>query len=208
MLIISLNCKNTYYLLSFTEKMQIFAFYKVMRMKKIAIFCSASNHIEPVYQEAATQLGKWMGEQGKWLIYGGSNTGLMDTIAQAAKAHGSMIMGVVPTKLEEKAMVSDLLDVTFRSVNLSDRKDIMLQEADIMVALPGGIGTLDEIFHVMASASIGYHSKKVILYNVNGFWEEVIHFLKKLEETHFAHRPLSNYFSVANTFEELIQILN
>ncbi len=182
--------------------------YKTKYMKKIAIFCSASNHIAQLYVDAAVELGTWMGQQGKWLIYGGSNTGLMDSVARAAKEHGAMIMGVIPTKLEERAMVSDLLDVTFRSVNLSDRKDIMLQEAEVMVALPGGVGTLDEIFHVMAAATIGYHQKKVIFYNVDGFWNDVLLFLEKLENNHFAHRPLCNYFSVANTFEELIQMLN
>lgn len=176
-------------------------------MNKIAIFCSASNQIEAIYAEKASELGSWMGETGKWLIYGGSNTGLMEIVARAAKKNGAMIMGVVPTKLEEKGAVSDLLDVTFRAVNLSDRKDIMLQEADVAVALPGGVGTLDEIFHVMAAATIGYHDKKVIFYNVNGFWNGIIDFLSTLEAQHFAHRPLKNYFAVANTFDELKQLL-
>lgn len=176
-------------------------------MNKIAVFCSASNHIDPIYAQKATELGHWMGKHNKWLVYGGSNQGLMDVIAKAAKESGSMLMGVVPTKLEERGAVSSLLDVTFRSVNLSDRKDIMLQEADVMVALPGGVGTLDEIFHVMAAATIGYHEKKVILYNINGFWDGIIQFLDGLEKQHFAHRPLNNYFSVANTFEELTAML-
>lgn len=176
-------------------------------MDKIAVFCSASDCIAPIYADKAAQLGAWMGENRKWLVYGGSNTGLMETIARAAKEKGAMIMGVVPTKLEERGMVSDLLDVTFHTVNLSDRKDIMLQEADVVVALPGGVGTLDEIFHVMAGGTIGYHNKKVIFYNVNGFWDDILHFLKKIEEQQFAHHPLSNYLKVANTFEELIQLL-
>ena len=179
----------------------------IQTMNKIAIFCSASNHIDPIYAQKATELGHWMGEHNKWLVYGGSNQGLMDAIAKAAKESGSMLMGVVPTKLEERGAVSSLLDVTFRSANLSDRKDIMLQEADVMVALPGGVGTLDEIFHVMAAATIGYHEKKVILYNINGFWDGIIQFLDGLEKQHFAHRPLNNYFSVANTFEELTAML-
>ncbi|WP_300727036.1 TIGR00730 family Rossman fold protein [uncultured Bacteroides sp.] len=176
-------------------------------MNKIAVFCSASDHVAPVFHEKAAELGAWLGQHNKWLIYGGSNTGLMDDVARAAKENGAMIMGVVPTKLEERSMVSDLLDVTFRSVNLSDRKDLMLQEAEVMVALPGGVGTLDEIFHVMASATIGYHDKKVILYNVDGFWNEIISFLDKLEAMNFAHRPLCSVYTVANTFEELTQLL-
>lgn len=176
-------------------------------MDKIALFCSASDAIYPVYAEKAKELGDWIGEHHKWLIYGGSNTGLMEAVAEAAKAKGAMIMGVVPTKLEEQGRVSDKLDVTFRAVNLSDRKDIMLQEADVMVALPGGVGTLDEVFHVMASATIGYHGKQVIFYNVNGFWDDILRFFAKLETAHFAHRPLKQYYKVANTFEELTKLL-
>lgn len=176
-------------------------------MNKIAVFCSASDAIEPVFMEKARELGTWLGQHRKCLVYGGSNTGLMEALAKSAKENGAMIMGVVPTKLEEHGRVSDLLDVTFHSVNLSDRKDIMLQESDVMVALPGGIGTLDEVFHVMAACSIGYHQKKVIFYNVEGFWNDLLVFLNRLEETHFAHRPLKNYFEVANTLEELTRLL-
>lgn len=176
-------------------------------MNRIAVFCSASDQVAPIFKEKAKELGVWLGQHHKWLVYGGSNTGLMEELAKSAKEHGAMIMGVVPTKLEEHGNVSDLLDVTFHSVNLSDRKDIMLQESEIMVALPGGIGTLDEMFHVMASCSIGYHDKKIIFYNVDGFWNDILQFLKKLEVMHFMHHPLADYFKVANTFEELTCLL-
>jgi uncharacterized protein (TIGR00730 family) len=112
-------------------------------------------------------------------------------------------MGVVPTKLEERGAVSDLLDVTFRVDDLSERKDTMLRESDVLVALPGGVGTLDEVFHVMASASIGYHAKKVIFYNINGFWTPLLEFMEGLREQHFARRPWENFYRVANDFEEL-----
>lgn len=176
-------------------------------MNKIAVFCSASDAIAPVFKEKAKELGAWMGQHHKWLVYGGSNTGLMEVLAKSAKENGAMIMGVVPTKLEENGRVSDLLDVSFHAVNLSDRKDLMLQEAEVMVALPGGIGTLDEVFHVMASCSIGYHDKRVIFYNVDGFWNDLLAFMERLETQHFAHRPLTNYFEVANTFDELTRLL-
>lgn len=177
-------------------------------MNKIGIFCSASDDIAPLFMEKAKELGAWMGEHRKWLIYGGSNCGLMEATVRAAKEKGGMIMGIVPTKLEEKGAVSELLDVTFHTVNLSDRKDLMLQESEILVALPGGVGTLDEVFHVIASATIGYHSKKVIFYNIGGFWNGLLDFLKGLESQHFAHRPLSNFFQTANSFEELTGMLD
>ena len=176
-------------------------------MDKIGIFCSASTDIAPVYMETARQLGVWIGQQKKTLIYGGSNMGMMEVVSRAAHQEGGMVMGVVPTKLEEKGAVSDCLDITFRTENLSDRKDVMLRESDILVALPGGVGTLDEVFHVMAAATIGYHRKKVVFYNVDGFWDGLIDFLNELEAKGFTRGSLSAYYAQANNIEELIEIL-
>lgn len=178
-----------------------------LKMKKIGIFCSASESILPLYFGKAQELGKWLGEQQMTLVYGGANLGLMECVASAAKKSGAFIMGVVPTKLEERGAVSDLLDVTFRTDNLSDRKDILLQESDVLVALPGGVGTLDEVFHVMASASIGYHGKKVVFYNLENFWQPLLDFMEGLREQHFARRSWENFYCVANNFEELKKLL-
>ena len=177
-------------------------------MDRIGLFCSAADDIAPVFFEKASEFGVWLGEHKKTLIYGGANLGLMECVAQSAKEHGATIMGVVPTKLEERGAVSDLLDITFRTDNLSDRKDVILRESDVLVALPGGVGTLDEVFHVMASASIGYHAKKVIFYNVDSFWNPMFEFLGQLNDTRFVRRPLENYYRVANNFEELVELLN
>ena len=176
-------------------------------MERIGIFCSASEVIDELYFEKARELGEWMGQNKKTLVYGGANLGLMECVAKAARGKGTFVMGVVPTKLEERGAVSDLLDVTFRVDNLSERKDVMLRESDILVALPGGVGTLDEVFHVMASASIGYHSKKVILYNVNGFWNGLLTFMDELKGQGFARRPMEKFYGVANSFDELIDLL-
>ena len=176
-------------------------------MEKIGIFCSASEVIDSMYFEKTRELGEWMGQNRKTLVYGGANLGLMECVAKSAKENGAFIMGVVPTKLEERGAVSDLLDVTFRVDDLSERKDTMLRESDVLVALPGGVGTLDEVFHVVASASIGYHHKKVIFYNVNGFWKDLLDFLDSMKGSGFARRPLENFYQVANTWEELIDLL-
>ena len=176
-------------------------------MDKIGLFCSAADDIAPVFFEKAEELGVWLGQQKKTLVYGGANLGLMECVAKAAKAHGATIMGVVPTKLEERGAVSDLLDITFRTDNLSDRKDVILRESDIMIALPGGVGTLDEAFHVMASATIGYHAKKVVFYNADGFWDLLLAFFRQLEATRFARRSLDNYHEVVSTLDELIELI-
>lgn len=176
-------------------------------MDKIGLFCSAADNIAPIFFEKAEELGVWLGKHRKTLVYGGANLGLMECVAKAAKEQGATIMGVVPTKLEESGAVSDLLDITFRTDNLSDRKDVILRESDIMIALPGGVGTLDEAFHVMASATIGYHAKKVVFYNVDGFWDPLLAFFRQLEITRFARRPLTSYYEVASTLDELIELI-
>lgn len=176
-------------------------------MDKIGIFCSACEQISPRYFECTRELGAWMAAEGKTLVYGGADMGLMECICRAVKEGGGTVMGVVPTKLEEKGRVSDRLDVTFHTMNLSDRKDVILRESDILVALPGGVGTLDEVFHVVAAATIGYHSKRVVLYNIDGFWNGLLAVLNQMEAQGFIRRPLDNFLNVANTFDELKELL-
>ena len=103
--------------------------------------------------------------------------------------------------------VSCLLDEQVGCRNLSERKDIMLERSDVLVALPGGVGTLDEVFHVVAAATIGYHSKRVVLYNIDGFWNGLLAVLNQMKAQGFIRRPLDNFLSVANTFDELKDIL-
>lgn len=176
-------------------------------MEKIGVFCSASDTIDEIYFLKATELGEWMGKQNKTLVYGGANIGLMECIAKAVKQNGGTVIGVVPAKLEKNGKASSLPDKIFHTNNLSDRKDIILSESDVLVALPGGIGTLDEVFHVMAAASIGYHSKKVIFYNVDGFFDALLQMLGTIYEKHFARHKSDHYFDVANTFDELTNLL-
>lgn len=176
-------------------------------MEKIGIFCSASENIDKMYFDAARQIGEWMGKEGKTLVYGGAALGLMECVARATKENGGQVIGVVPSKLEEKGKVSALPDRIIHTNNLSERKDVIVCESDILLALPGGIGTLDEVFHVMAAASIGYHRKRVVFYNINGFYDKLLAALKNIETEGFARQPLSNYYDVANTYEELLTIL-
>ena len=172
-------------------------------MKKIGIFCSASENIDRMYFESACRIGKWIGETDRTLIYGGCSLGLMECLARSVKENGCKVIGVVPSKLEEKGTISQYIDEIIHVQNLSERKDVMAAQADILVALPGGIGTLDEIFHVMAAASIGYHHKKIIFYNEYGFYDELLHLLSTLEQKQFARQSFSNYYEVANTLDEL-----
>lgn len=176
-------------------------------MKSIAVFCAASENIAPGYFEAAAEVGAMLGRLGMTLVYGGARFGLMEATARAAKQAGARIVGVVPDILVERGRVSMLLDEQVNCRNLSERKDIMLERSDILVALPGGVGTLDEIFHVLAAATIGYHTKRVVLYNVNGFWDSLVATLDEMLQAGFVRGEFEKYFEVANSIAELEGLL-
>ena len=176
----------------------------MMQPKSVAVFCAASEEIDPLYNAAAAEVGTMIGRIGASLVYGGARFGLMEA---TAKASGAKVVGVVPMILEERDRVSSLIDEKINCRNLSDRKEIMLERSDILVALPGGIGTLDEIFHVMAAATIGYHGKKVVLYNVNGYWNPLIEMLQDGEKKRFVRGGLERFMAVADNIAELERII-
>lgn len=148
---------------------------------KICVFCSANSNIEPVYFDKAREFGEWAAENGHTVVFGGCDMGLMGCVAKAAYENGGTTVGVVPSKIESSGRVSPCLTVEIPCENLSDRKDLMIDRSDVIVAFPGGLGTLDEIFTVVAAATIGYHRKKVVLYNINGFWDSLIALLDDLQ---------------------------
>jgi uncharacterized protein (TIGR00730 family) len=176
-------------------------------MKSVAIFCAASENIAPGYFEAAAEVGAMLGRVGATMVYGGARFGLMEATAKAAKAAGARIVGVVPDILVERDRVSGLLDEQVGCRNLSERKDIMLEKSDILVALPGGIGTLDEIFHVVAAATIGYHDKRVVLYNVNGFWDSLWAMLDSYNAAGFIRGETNRFVSMVNNVQELEKVI-
>ena len=177
-------------------------------MEKIGIFCSASENIDKMYFESARRIGEWIGQTGKTLIYGGANLGLMECVARTVKENGGKVIGVVPTKLEENGRVSSLLDEMIHTRNLSDRKELMLAQSDVSIALPGGVGTLDEIFSVVAAHSIGYHQQQVILYNINGFWDSLVALLDDLTAKGVIRGDYHQQIKVAHSLEELKQFVD
>lgn len=127
------------------------------------------------------ELGRWIGSNGHTLVFGGCNLGLMECVARAVRQAGGTTIGVVPSIIERGGKASPSMDVCIPCDNLSDRKDLMLAQCDAAVALPGGLGTLDEVFTMAASATIGYHHKPVILLNAGGFWDTLIALLDDLQ---------------------------
>ncbi len=174
---------------------------------KICIFCSANWQIDPEFFEQTKELGEWAAKEGHTIVYGGVNQGLMECIGKATHEAGGQTIGVVPILVERQGRASQYNDVEIPCDNLNDRKQLMQDQSDVFIALPGGIGTLDEIFTIAASATIGYHSKLVILYNMKGFWDSLIHMLDDLNSKGMTRKNWRTYIQVANSLEDIVKLL-
>ena len=153
------------------------------------------------------ELGKWAAENGHAIVYGGVNQGLMECVGKAAKEHGGRTIGIVPTIVEKTGRTSDYVEIEIPCDNLTDRKQLMMDQSDVFIALPGGLGTLDEIFTVVASATIGYHQKVVILYNMKGFWDSLIALLNDLQGKGMVRGNWRDYIKTADSIEEISRLI-
>ena len=175
---------------------------------KICVFCSANQQIDPDFFVLTEELGRWAAKNGHSIVYGGVNQGLMECVAKAAKESGGRTIGIVPMMVEKTGRTSDFVDVEIPCDNLSDRKQLMMDQSDVFIALPGGIGTLDEIFTIAASHTIGYHQKMVILYNMKGFWDSLIALLDDLQAKGMIRGDWRDYIKVADSIEAISQLIS
>ena len=175
---------------------------------KICIFCSANEQIDPDFFKLTEELGVWLAKNGHSIVYGGVNSGLMECVAKATKDAGGHTIGVVPRIVESGERISDYVDVEIPCDDLTDRKQLMMDQSDVFIALPGGIGTLDEVFTIAASATIGYHHKSVILYNMKGFWNQLIALMDDLQTKGMIRGDWRRYIKTADSIEEIIPLLS
>lgn len=178
-------------------------------IEKIGVFCSSSDNMASIYYEEASRFGHWIGESGKTLVYGGAKCGLMEAVAKGVRKAGSInVIGVVPKVLIERELVSECIGIRIPTEGLQDRKAWLMKISDIMIALPGSVGTLDEAFSVIGETSIGLGSKKVIFWNINGFWDGLFRMLDDMKATGVQNKPLDDYLLRANTLEDVIELIN
>ena len=148
------------------------------RAFSVCVYCGSRPGADAAFAEVARQTGHWIGTHGGQLVYGGGNNGLMGMVADATLAAGGRVVGVIPKALVEKEWAK--LDCTELHVvnTMHDRKRMMAERADAFVALPGGIGTFEELFEVWTWRQLGYHDKPVGLLNTGGYYDELLAFLQ------------------------------
>ncbi len=154
-------------------------------LKSICLFCGASPGTNPVYRDAATEFGRTLARQNIRLIYGGGSVGLMGVAADACLTNGGEVTGVIPRMLMEKEVGHKGVTQMHVVETMHERKALMTELSDGFVALPGGYGTLDELFESLTWLQLAYHTKPIGLYNVNGFFDGLISFLDHARDERF-----------------------
>lgn len=176
-------------------------------MDRIGVFCSSSEVLSESVIQATQELGAWIGSHKKMLVYGGVNKGLMEVIACAVKQHGGRVMGILPQAFACPERQSQYVDIEVPVSHLCDRKATLTRESDVFIVLPGGIGTLDEMFCVLAARQVGEHHKPVMLFNPDGCWNPLIQALQILEDQHYIRSGYTRSIVCIDRIDEAIHWL-
>lgn len=160
-----------------------------MPLRSICVFCGASPGVNPLYRETAEALGRHIGERGLRLVYGGGAVGLMGVVADAAMATGGEVIGIIPHSLERSEIGHRGLTRLEVVDGMHARKARMAELSDAFIALPGGLGTLEELFEVWTWGQLGYHAKPLGLLDVNSFYDKLSLFLDHLVDEGFVRAP-------------------
>ena len=175
-----------------------------MTLKKICIYCGSNPGRGDSYLAAARELGTAIAQRGIGLVYGGASVGVMGTVADAVLAAGGHVTGIIPESLVKKEMAHPGLSEMHVTRSMHERKRMMADLADAFVALPGGAGTMEEIFEVWTWAQLGHHQKPCAFYNVNGYYDHLIRFLDHAVEEQFMKAPHRDMLIVADQPDDLL----
>ncbi len=175
---------------------------------RIAVYCSAKDAIPEEYLVLGDALGTWIGAQGHTLIYGGATGGLMTRTSDATKRAGAHVIGVIPPRIKAAGRLATNCDYLIEVNNMSERKQRMRDEADVIVCLPGSYGTLDEMMDATSSAIVGEHRKPTYVVNYKGFYEPLKQQIELMKRLHFIPEQQSYQPIFVDTIEALCEQLN
>src|SRR5215211_3412552 len=171
-------------------------------IKTICVYCGSGFGSDPLFVETAAELGRTMAESGVQLVYGGGNVGLMGTVARSVLDQGGHVTGVIPDFLKNREKMLDDVQETIVVSDMHTRKRLMFERSDAFVALPGGIGTLEELVEQMTWAQLGQHTKPILLLSIDGFWKPLLVLLAHMREQGFIRQGLELNYLVAERTEE------
>lgn len=177
-------------------------------MNSVAIFCGSSEGYNEVYRETAYQLGATLAEQGITVIYGGAKVGLMGAIADGVLNHNGTIKGIIPDFLRTKEIAHEGLTELILVKTMHERKLKMHELSDAVIVLPGGWGTMDEMFEMLTWGQMGLHQKPIALLNVNGFYDSLSVLISNMVQEGFLNEYIKEMLLISDSIEDLLQMID
>ena len=177
------------------------------KIGKICVYCGSGPGTNPAFLQSATTLGKAMAESGIGLVYGGGDMGMMGAVAAAVRDNGGELTGIIPEFLLNKERAGHRSAGLIITKDMHERKRKMFEMADAFVALPGGIGTLEEIVEQMTWAQLGRHKKPILLANIHNFWDPLCALLDHMKATTFIRAEMNFDLLVADKVDDILPML-
>ncbi|MBB4304019.1 hypothetical protein GGD81_003074 [Rhodobium orientis] len=173
-------------------------------IRSICVYCGSADGVNRSFHHAATELGRLFAEAGIRLVYGGGSIGLMGAVAKSVIANGGSVTGIIPEFLNKREIMLDAVDELIVTADMHERKRLMFERSEAFVALPGGIGTLEEVVEMMTWAQLGQHEKPVLLANIGGFWDPLIDLLAHMKAAAFIRPPYNVGYLVADHVADIV----
>jgi len=177
------------------------------RFKSICVYCSSSSAVDRAYFDAAKRLGELIATRAGTLVFGGNCVGLMNVVAEHVHQHGGKVIGITPRLMHEQGYSYTAADELVVTEDMRDRKAQMEQRADALVALPGGFGTLEELFEILTGKHLGYHNKPIVLVNTAGFYDPLLAMFESMFDRGFAGAKYREHYHIAPTPDAALDYL-
>jgi uncharacterized protein (TIGR00730 family) len=174
------------------------------KIKTVCVYCGSGPGTNPRFVEAATALGKTFAENGVRLVYGGGSLGLMGAVAKSTLDHGGSVTGIIPEFLTARENALSRVQELIVTPDMHERKRLMFERSDAFIALPGGIGTLEELVEQLTWQQLGRHAKPILLANIDGFWEPLLALLAHMRSTEFIRPTLAVEILKAERVEDIL----
>jgi uncharacterized protein (TIGR00730 family) len=177
------------------------------KINTVCVYCGSGPGTDPQFIEGAKAFGKALAENGVGLVYGGGSIGLMGAVASATLDHGGSVTGIIPEFLTARENALKRAQELIVTANMHERKQLMFDRSDAFVALPGGIGTLEELVEQLTWAQLGRHTKPILLANIAGFWDPLLVLINHMRDKAFIRQNLTVEVLTADRVEDILPTL-
>ena len=184
-----------------------FIFFLMSKIKRVTVYCASSNKVDKKYFDLASKLGAILAQNEITTIYGGSSMGLMAELANSALKNKGQVIGIMPSFMDQVEWSHKGLSGLVLCNNMRERKELLIQDTDALIALPGGCGTLEELMEAITLKRLGQFTKPIVIVNLDGFYDALIELFQKMIQENFLRKEHQSIWTVVNSAEEILDAI-